>query len=143
MDDHFCEPTLGSTNNWDDLLFMTTSSGGVVKKYAYFVTTYQSTTSVAYTSTYGWRLKYLKCKYYANFNIRALFYFSDTSIQIATNSFSSSHCNGDTSGVSLPVLKYFSQSHYVNNGTPITYLMEYDLTDTINSISDFGFRSGD
>jgi hypothetical protein len=122
---------------------MTTSSSGVVKKYAYYVTTYQSTKNVGYTSTYGWTLKHLKCKYFANFNIRALFYFSDTSIQIATNTFSSTACDGYTSGVTQPTLKYFSQSHYVNNGTPITYLMEYDFTATLNSITNFGFRSGD
>lgn len=142
-DDHFCEPTLGSTNNWDDLLLMTTSSGGVVKKYAYYVTTYQSSTDASYGGTLGWKLKYLKCKYYANFNIKAHFYYSDTSIQVATNTFTSTHCDGYTSGVTQPTLKYFSQSHYTNNGTPITYVMEYDFTATVNSVSDFGFRSGD
>lgn len=142
-DDHFCEPTLGTSNNWDDLLFMSRSSGGVVKKYAYYVTTYQSNQNISYASSTGWTLKYIKCKYFANFNIKANFYFSDTSINIATNTFTSTHCDGYTSGVSSPTLKYFSQSHYVNNGTPITYVMEYDFTSTINSISNFGFRSGD
>ena len=119
------------------------SSGGVVKKYAYFMTTYQSQSNVSTSSTYGWRLKYLQCKYFAHFNIKAYFYFSDTSIQIATNSFSSSYCNGYTSGINSPSLKYFQQSHYVNNGTAITYVMEFDITSTYTSISNFGFRNGD
>jgi hypothetical protein len=142
-DDNFCEPSLGSTNNWDDLAFMTISSGGVVKKYAYYMTTFQSSSNVSTNSVTGWQLKYLKCKYFAYFSIRALFYYSDTSIQIATNTFSASYCNGYTSGVTAPSLKYFSQSHYVNNGTPITYLMEYDVTATYGSLSNFGFRNGD
>lgn len=138
-----CEPSLGSNNNYDDLLTMTISTSGVVKKYAYFVTTYQSNTNVSTSTTYGWTLQYLKCKYFANFDIKAFFYYSDTSIQVATNSFSSSYCDGYSSGISSPSLVQFSQSHYNNNGTPITYVQEFDLTGTINSISNFGFRSGD
>ena len=122
---------------------MTRSISGVVTKWAYFVTTYQSSQSVSYTSTYGWRLKHLKCKYFASFSIKALFFYSDTSVNVATNTFSSSHCNGYTSGISSPVSKYFAQSHNYNNGTAITYVMEYDVTSTYTSISNFNFRNGD
>lgn len=80
VDKLFCEPSLGSNNNYDDLLVMTISSSGVVKKYAYFVTTYQSNTNVSTSTTYGWTLQYLKCKYFANFDIKAYFFFSDTGI---------------------------------------------------------------
>ena len=143
-DKHFCEPTLySSANDYDDLLLMTRSIGGVVTKWAYFITTYQSNTNVSYTSSYGWRLKYLKCKYFANFNIKGYFFYSDTSVNIATNTFTSTHCDGYTSGVSSPTTKYFAMSHPFNNGTDITYVMEFDITATYTSISNFNFRNGD
>lgn len=127
---------------------MTISSSGVVKKYAYFVTTYtgNTNTNVSYTTnttSNGWTLKYLKCKYFSNIAIKAYFYYSDTSIQVATNSFTNSYCMGYTASISSPVLKYFSQSHYNNNGTAITYLQEFDITSTLNSITNFNFRNGD
>ena len=67
----------------------------------------------------------------------AYFFFSTTSIQMATNNFGSTACSGYTSGVDAPTTKYFQQSHYVNNGTEITYVQEYDMTATYNSISNF------
>lgn len=63
-DKQFCEANLGSSNDYDDLLEYTIVSGGIAKKYAYFVTTWQGTTNVSYTGWTGWGLKYLKCRYY-------------------------------------------------------------------------------
>lgn len=144
-DDAFCEPTLGSSssNYWDDLLTFQITSGGITKKYAYYVTTFQGNTNASTSTPNGWTLKHLKCKYFANFGISAYFYFSPTNIQVATNNFSPSYCNGYTSGITSPSLKYTSQSHFYNNGTPITYVQEFDITSTISSITNFGFRNGD
>jgi hypothetical protein len=61
---------------------------------------------------------------------------------VATNSFSSSYCDGYTSGVSAPVSKYFSQSSFVSGGIPVTFVHEIDFTSTLG-ISNFGFRNGD
>lgn len=82
-DDLLCEAQLYSpAANQDDLLQYTLNSGGTTTKYAYFITTFQGNTNVAYTNpTVGWSLSYLKCKYYApSFSVRALFFFSDTSV---------------------------------------------------------------
>jgi hypothetical protein len=142
-DKSFCEPSLSSSaNNWDDLLTYWTIVGGVMKKYAYFVTTYQSTTDVSYTTGTGWALNYLKCKYYAYYSIIAYFYYGDTSIQIATNNFDGSACYSPNS-LTPSTLMYLSQSHYNNNGTDITYVMEIDITSTYNSLTNFNFRNGD
>ena len=137
----FCEPTLGSNNAWDDLLTFHITSGGVTKRIAYFVTTFQGLTNVSTSTTYGWTLSYLKCKYFANYNIVAYFYYSDTYIQVATNSFNKNYCNGYTG--TAPALVKTSQSHYNNNGTAITYLQEFDFTAAYNSVTNFNFRSGD
>jgi hypothetical protein len=118
----FCEPSLGSSNSWDDLLTFQITSGGVTKRNAYFVTTFQSNANVSTSTTYGWTLSYLKCKYFANFNIISYFYYGDTSIQVATNTFNKAYCDGYTSGISSPSLIKTSQSHYNNNGTAITYV---------------------
>ena len=108
------------------------------------MTTHPSTLNATYySSSYGWRLKYLKCKYFAYFTIYAHFFFGETNIQIATNNFNGAHCNGYTSGINSPVAKYFAQSHPFNNGTAVTYVMEYDITSTYTSISNFNFRNGD
>ena len=107
------------------------------------MTTYQSNADVSHGSGTGWTLNYIKCKYFANFVITGYFYFSDTSIQVATNTFSSSYCNGYTSGIPSPTLITTSQSHYNANGTAITYVQEFDITSTYGNISNFNFRNGD
>jgi hypothetical protein len=63
-DKSFCETTLGSSNDYDDLLEYTIVSGGVTKKYAYFVTTWQTTTNLTVNLGQGWTLKYIKCRYF-------------------------------------------------------------------------------
>ena len=82
--------------NQDDLLQYTLRSGSTTTKFAYFITTFQGNTNVAYTTpSGGWSLSYLKSKFYAPpFSVRALFFFSDTSIEIATNNFGDTQCNG-------------------------------------------------
>jgi hypothetical protein len=95
---------------------------GVTKKWAYFITTYQGTSTVSISTSYGWTLSYLKCKYFAGLSITAYFFFSDTSIEVATNSFSLSYCDGYTGGVTSPTSKYFSQNYFISDGTPITYV---------------------
>ena len=122
---------------------ITSSNGATVKKYAYFVSTFQSNTNFSTIAKNGWALKYLKCKFFAHFNIVSYFYFSDTSIEKATNTFRSTDCDGITASVSDPVLKYFQQSPYQNNGTAKTYIMEIDITAMYNSLTSFNFRSGD
>ncbi len=64
-DKQFCEATLGSSNNYDDLLEYTIVSGGYEKRYAYFVTTWNSNYNASYTNWAGWGLQYLKCRYYS------------------------------------------------------------------------------
>jgi hypothetical protein len=143
-DKMFCEPSLGYGFDYDDLLTMSISVSGVEKRYAYFIRTHPSNVNMSISTTYGWTLKYLKCKHYSGFSINAYFFFGDTSIEVATNTFSSSYCNsGYTSGVSSPVLKQFSQSHHASNGTDVTYLQEYDITPSMSSLSNFNFRNGD
>lgn len=142
-DDYFCEANLGNTNFYNDKLEYTITSSSITKRYAYFITTYQVNTNVSYTTTYGWTLSHLKCKYFAGYSITANFFFSDTSIEIATNTYSASYCDGYTSGVTSPTSKYFSQNYFLSDGTPITYVHEIDFTSTINSISNFNFRNAD
>ncbi len=82
-DDLLCEAQLyPSAANHDDLLQYTLLSGGTTTRFAYFITTFQGNTNVAYTTpSGGWSLSYVKCKYYAaSFSVRALFFFSDTSV---------------------------------------------------------------
>ncbi len=114
VDDLFCEATLNPTNSYDDLLQYTLVSGGVTTTYAYFITTWPSNANLSYTAS-GWGLSYLKCKYFAALSITASFFYSDTTIEVAPQSFSSSYCNGWTG--SSPVSKYFSQSYFVADGT--------------------------
>ncbi len=75
----FCKVSLGSANFYDDLLDFTLVISGRTYRYAYFITTWQGTTSSTHGYGNGWPLKYLKCKYYAD-PITAYFFFSDTSI---------------------------------------------------------------
>jgi len=75
--------------------------------------------------------------------INAYFYFSDTYIQVAANSFTKTLCGTAINNGNSPALIATSQSHYNNNGTPITYVQEYDITSRFNSITNFGFRNGD
>jgi hypothetical protein len=72
--------------------------------------------------TVGWDLSYLKCKYYAFYSVRALFFFSDTSVEIATNNFGGTHCDGNTPVISQPISKYFSQNYFINDGTDTTFV---------------------
>jgi hypothetical protein len=108
-----------------------------MKKYAYFITTFQSTTDV---DNNGWNFKYMKCKTFT-FVMTAHWFLSDTSIQVATNTLSGG-CDTQNA-ITAPTMMYFSQSHYNNNGTDITYLQEYDITSTYNALTNFNFRNGD
>ena len=78
-DKEFCIATLGSANNYDDLLRFTQVTGGRTYKYGYFIRTWPSTTNLVVSGSGGWDLNYLKCKFYAN-SITAYWFFSDTSI---------------------------------------------------------------
>lgn len=85
------------------MIQFTITYGGSTKTIAYFITTWPSLTNVGYTTTYGWTLNYVKCKYYALYSVIGYFFYSDTNVEIATNSFSSSYCTGYTSGVTAPI----------------------------------------
>jgi hypothetical protein len=78
-DKSVCEATLGSGNDYDDLIEYTLISGGNSYKYVFFVRTWSSTTNISYTTNQGWGLTYLKCKFYALSHI-GYFFFSDSSI---------------------------------------------------------------
>lgn len=82
----------------------------------------------------------MKCKYYAYYSIIAHFFFSDTSVEIATNDLTGTQCNGYTS--SQPISKYFSQNNFLDDGTDTTFIHEIDLT-AFSQISNFNFRNGD
>lgn len=79
VDDLFCEATLDKTNSYDDLLQYTLMTGGVTRKYAYFIRTWAANTNASYLAS-GWGLSFLKCKYYAGLSITASFFFSNTVI---------------------------------------------------------------
>jgi len=119
----------------------TITSGGYTKTIAYFITTWPSSVTL-WTST-GWTLNYVKCKYYAYFSVIGYFFYTDTNVEVATNSFSASYCNSYTSGVTGPNVMYFTQNYIVSDGTPVTYVSEIDFTPTITSLTNFGFRNGD
>jgi hypothetical protein len=78
-DKSVCEATLGSGNDYDDMIEYTLISGVNSYKYAYFIRTWQSSTNVSYTLGNGWGLSYIKCKFYALSHI-AYFFYSDSSI---------------------------------------------------------------
>lgn len=141
IDKEFCIATLGSSNDWDDLLEYTIVSGGVAKKYAYFVTTWQGTTNVSYTGNVGWGLKHLKCRYYEQSYI-AYFFMEKNSIEIATNSYHLSY-PGTYGSITAPSVKYFDQTRRFSDSTTTYFTMEIDYTATLSSITNFGFRSRD
>lgn len=143
LDDEFCEAELGSSNNYDDMLRYTKVVGGRVYKYAVFMTTWQSNTNNKRHSSGGWALKYLKCKFYAQ-TITAYFFFSDTTIEQATNTFTAANARSlSTSGISDPVNKYYDQTYRISDGTDTYFTIEMDLTPSLNSLSNFYFADGD
>ena len=137
----FCEATLGSSNDYDDLLEYTIMAGGYAKKYAYFMTTWQGTTNVSYTGSVGWALKYLKCRYYQQSYI-AYFFMEKNSIEIATNTHDLNY-PGTYGSITAPTVKYFDQTRRFSDSTNTYFMMEIDYTATISSITNFEFRSQD
>jgi hypothetical protein len=107
-DKSFCEPTLGSTFDYDDMMQYTLVSGAVTTKYAYFIRTWPSNTNVSYTTWTGWGLSYLKCKYFTGVSMQGYFFYGDGEIEVANNQFTSTYCSGTTSGLSPPISKYLS-----------------------------------
>ena len=93
-------------------------SGGVIKKYGYFVRTWQgSINNMQVSNSGGWDLSYIKCKFYAD-TWDVYWFFSDTSIEIASNTFTSS--NGDSLaevGISSPINKFYDQDYRITDGT--------------------------
>jgi len=116
---------------------------GVTRRYAYYVRTWPSNSNVSYTNSGGaWPLSYLKCKYFS-FNILTYWFFSNSDIERASNTFSSSDCSGGTAGISDPITAYFSQSSYLTNGQDSTFVFEFDVTPSMTTITNFNFRPGD
>ncbi len=74
-----CEATLGSGNDYDDMIDYTLVSGANTYKYAYYIRTWSANTNVSYTLGTGWALSYTKCKFYALSHL-AYFFYSDSSI---------------------------------------------------------------
>lgn len=105
---------MGVNNDYDDLLEYTKVVSGRTYKYAYFVRTWQGTYN-PYTSGSGWSLSYVKCKFYA-LSFVAYWFFSDTSIQIATNSFTVSNGYGLEPGTN-PISSYFDHDYRLDDGT--------------------------
>lgn len=136
FDKSFCEPILASNADTDeDLLTYTLVSGGNTIKYAYFIKTWASSTDVSVGSS-GWALSYLKCKHYASISLVANFFFSSTTIELATQNFPITYCNGYT-GFGSPVSKYFSQNYFTSDGFDTSLVHEFDITPTITGISNF------
>lgn len=144
LDKSFCEPTLSplATDNDDLLIYTLTNSANTVTiKYAYFIKTWTSTTNIG-TSSGGWALSYLKCKHYSGLALTGNIFFGDTTIEVASQTFSTSYCNGYTPAASQ-VSKYFSQSYFSADGTDTSLVHEFDITPTYNALTNFEFRSGD
>ena len=118
-------------------------TGGRTYKYAYFVRTWPSNTNLYLHSGGGWALQYIKCKFY-HLSWTAYFFFSDTTIEVATNTFTASNAQSlSTSGIADPVNKYYDQDYRKNDGGDTNFIVEMDLTPAMDSLSNFEFRSGD
>ena len=143
-DKEICEATLGSSNNYDDLLEYTYVTGGRTYKYAYFMRTWPNSPNLSTNTGSGWDISYLKCKFYA-LNFDAYFYFSDNTIEEATNTITASSAQSlATAGISDPINKYYDQTYRIrSDGTTIHWMVEMDITPALNSVSNFQFRNGD
>ena len=73
-----CEATLGTANDYDDLLEYTVVNGGRIQKYGFFMRTWPTSQNF-YTGGAGWELSYIKCKFYQQAHI-AYFYHSTTNM---------------------------------------------------------------
>ena len=105
--------------------------------------TWPSTTNNYLVSNGGWAIQYLKCKFYA-LSFTAYFFFSDTTVEQATNTFTASNAQSlSTSGISDPVNIYYDQDYRISDGTDTNFMVEMDLTPALNSLSNFEFRNGD
>lgn len=98
-------------------------TGGRIYKYAYFVRTWPSTTNNNLSSSGGWALQYLKCKFYA-LSFTAYFFFSDNVVEQATNTFTASNAQSlSTSGIADPVSKYYDQTYRISDGTDTNFMV--------------------
>ena len=140
-DKSVCEATLGSGNDYDDLIEYTLISGANTKKQAFFIRTWPSTTNASHTANLGWSLSFIKCKFYA-LSHKAYFFFGDSSVEIATNSWSTSHA-GTYGSITDPTVMYFDQTYRFGDGTDTYFILQIDFTATLNSITNFQFRNGD
>ena len=144
-DDEFCRSTLGSNNDYDDLLQYTLVSGGRTYRYAYFVRTWPSNVNMYLTSGGGWDLSYIKCKFYAQ-TWTAYWFFSDTSIEVASNTYAGTA--GDslaTVGISAPLNLYYDTDYRTSDGTDTNFVVEMDVTPMMTSavMSNFDFANND
>ena len=106
--------SLGSNNNYDDMLDHTMVVSGRTQRYAYFVRTWQSNTNISYTNG-GWGFSYIKCKFYRESHM-GYFYFADNNIEVSTNQWSTSH-GGSYGSTVAPTVKYFDQRYRLADST--------------------------
>jgi hypothetical protein len=117
-------------------------SGGVRKKWGYFVKTWQCfSTNLTTTAGAGWGLQYIKCKYYAQ-SYKAYLFWEKNSIEIATNNYDTNY-GGAYGSITAPTVMYFDQNRRFSDSTATWFTMEIDFTATLNTIANFQFRSRD
>lgn len=142
LDKSFCEVAKSaSIAITEDLFTFTLVSGTTTTKYAYFVKSWFSSTNLRVNNP-GWDLSFLKCKHYGGLALNFYNFYSNTAIEKATQSFSSSNCNSYTSFDS-PVSKYFSQNYFTSDGFDTSLVHEIDITPTYDSMANFMFMTGD
>ena len=105
--------------------------------------TWPNSPNLSTGSGVGWDISYLKCKFYA-LAFNAHFFFSDTVIEEATNTFTATNAQSlSTSGITDPVNMYYDQNYRIGDGTTTHWVVEMDLTPALNSVTNFQFRKGD
>lgn len=64
----------------------------------------------------------MKCKFFAN-SITAYWFFSDSSVEIATNIFTQSYMSGLQSVGGTPLNPYFDQTYRLADGTQTRFIV--------------------
>lgn len=126
QDKRICVPVRSSTNNYDDMIWVNTTTTST----AYFVRTWQSSTNI---NSAAWNIGSVKCKHYDK-PFHGYHYFTSINYEYTTMTYSNMGTVYSTNVAGTPVIKYLEASTRNSASGTIIIAGEMDLTATLSDV---------
>jgi len=116
-----CFAELGSTNDYDDMLYLDQTDGSSVRYLkAIFIRTWNANTNASTNGANGWEIKYMKCRFFSE-SYYAHWFFSDTSVEVATHTYDATALSALDQIFTNSTSMYFTPTYYQKDSSSNYY----------------------